>query len=205
MKLFVLGANGRTGTEVIDIALARGHHVTAFVRDAHRVTRTHERLKVMVGDALNTESIAAALPGHDAVVSALGIKSRQLFSTVTLVQEGAASTVAAMTRAGVKRLVLVSAATLFDDSRAIVKFVRWVLRRQVADLIEAERIIGASELEWTFARPPSLSSGVNEKWRSEVGRLPDKAWSMTFRAVAAFMVDALERNAHVREVVGLAS
>jgi putative NADH-flavin reductase len=205
MNLFILGANGRTGTEVIDLALARGHHVTAFVRDASRVTRRHERLRVAVGDPRSTSSIATALPGHDAVVSALGIKPRELFSRVTLVQDCAATTVAAMTRTNVKRLMLVSAATLFDDARLIVRLVRWLLRNQVADVVEAERIIAASELEWTFARPPSLSSGVNEKWRAEVGRLPDRAWSMTFRAVGAFVVNALERHAYVREIVGLAS
>jgi putative NADH-flavin reductase len=205
MKLFVIGANGRTGREFLDLALGKGHEVTAFVRDASRLTRPHPRLTVAVGDPRSTDSLAAALPGHDAVVSALGIKPKELFSKVTLVQDGAATTAAAMTRAGVKRLVLISAATLFDDARPIVKVVRWVLRNQVADVAEAERIIAATDLEWTFARPPSLSSGVEEKWRAEVGRLPEKAWSMTFRAVAAFALDALERHAHVREVVGLAA
>ena len=205
MNLFILGANGRTGTEVIDLALARGHHVTAFVRDASRVTRKHERLRVAVGDPRSTDSLATAMPGHDAVVSALGIKPRELFSRVTLVQECAATTVAAMTRSKVKRLMLISAATLFDDARLIVRIVRRILKNQVADVLEAERIIAATDLEWTFARPPSLSSGVNEKWRAEVGRLPEGAWSMTFRAVGAFAVNTLEQHTHVREIVGLAS
>src|SRR5215467_6664558 len=32
MRLFILGATGRTGAELVDQALARGHAVTAFVR-----------------------------------------------------------------------------------------------------------------------------------------------------------------------------
>ena len=32
MKLFVIGATGRTGQEIVQQALARGHQVTAFVR-----------------------------------------------------------------------------------------------------------------------------------------------------------------------------
>jgi putative NADH-flavin reductase len=32
MKLFVMGATGRTGREVAEQALTRGHQVTAFVR-----------------------------------------------------------------------------------------------------------------------------------------------------------------------------
>jgi len=33
MKLLILGAAGRTGTLLVDQALAAGHTVTAFVRD----------------------------------------------------------------------------------------------------------------------------------------------------------------------------
>ena len=32
MHLFILGANGKTGKQLIDLALARSHQVTAFVR-----------------------------------------------------------------------------------------------------------------------------------------------------------------------------
>ena len=32
MKLFVIGATGRTGPEIVQQALERGHYVTAFVR-----------------------------------------------------------------------------------------------------------------------------------------------------------------------------
>lgn len=32
MKLFVLGATGGTGNELVEAALRRGHQVTAFVR-----------------------------------------------------------------------------------------------------------------------------------------------------------------------------
>ena len=32
MRLLVLGANGKTGTQLVDLALARAHEVTAFVQ-----------------------------------------------------------------------------------------------------------------------------------------------------------------------------
>ena len=38
MKLFVIGATGRTGWEIVQQALARGHHVTAFVRSPEKIT-----------------------------------------------------------------------------------------------------------------------------------------------------------------------
>ncbi|PYQ02666.1 MAG: hypothetical protein DMF82_15390 [Acidobacteria bacterium] len=50
MKLFILGANGKTGTQLVDLALARGHQFTAFVRSPGKITRRHPRLQVQRGD-----------------------------------------------------------------------------------------------------------------------------------------------------------
>ena len=36
MRLFILGANGKVGTQLIDLALSRTHQVTAFVRSPDR-------------------------------------------------------------------------------------------------------------------------------------------------------------------------
>ena len=79
MKLFVIGANGKTGREILDLAGTRGHQVTAFVRSpdklrlaiAHRAGAARS-LTIVSGDPRRPESIAAALPGHDAVLSAIG-------------------------------------------------------------------------------------------------------------------------------------
>jgi putative NADH-flavin reductase len=49
MKLFVIGATGGTGQEIVQQAVARGHHVTAFVRSPETVTLRNERLSVLKG------------------------------------------------------------------------------------------------------------------------------------------------------------
>jgi|SRR5437870_5845382 len=100
MRLFILGANGKTGTQLVDLALARNHQVTAFVRSPEKITRRHPNLQVLHGDPRNVHEMARVLPGHDAVLSALGVRPPQAFRPHTLVQECAASTVGAMTRAG---------------------------------------------------------------------------------------------------------
>ena len=79
MKLFILGANGKTGTQLVDLALARGHQVTAFVRSPGKITRRHPRLQVQRGDPHSADELASALPGHDVVLSALGVRPPQAF------------------------------------------------------------------------------------------------------------------------------
>jgi putative NADH-flavin reductase len=205
MRLFILGANGKTGTQLVDLALARGHEVTAFVRSPGKITRRHPRLEVRRGDPHRVDELASALPGHDVVLSALGVRPPQAFRPHTLVQECAASTVAAMTRAGVKRLVLVSVAVLFPLKGLRFAFFRRLLTHVMRDLGAAEQIVRATPLDWTIARPPRLIETSAEAYRSTRDALPAGGFSMSFRAVAAFILDAVEHRAHVHEIVGLAS
>jgi len=37
MKIALIGATGNAGSRILDEALRRGHHVTAFVRDARKL------------------------------------------------------------------------------------------------------------------------------------------------------------------------
>jgi putative NADH-flavin reductase len=205
MRLFVLGATGNTGTQIVDLALARGHQVTAFVRSPQKITRQEKALTVIKGDPLRVDELARALPGHDAVLSALGPSGLDAFKQSTLLTECAASTVAAMKTAGVGRLGIVSAALLFPEKGLRFVFFRWMLQRHIRDLVSMETVVRATDLDWTIARPPRLIRSSAEKYRGEPDALPHGAWEMSFRAVAAFQLDSLERGTHSREIVGLAS
>ena len=134
MRLLILGANGKTGTQLVDLALARDHEVTAFVRSPAKVTRRHPLLKVLPGDPHSADELAEAVSGHDVVLSALGGRPPHAFRPHTVLQDCAASTVAAMTRAGVGRLVLVSAAVLFPEKGVRFAFFRWLLTQVRRDL-----------------------------------------------------------------------
>jgi hypothetical protein len=67
-----------------------------------------------------------------------------------------------------------------------------------------EGLVAASGLAWTIARPPRLTKSPELTFRALRGALPPGSRAMSFRSVAAFMLDAVERRAHVAEVVGLA-
>lgn len=204
MRLFVLGANGRTGTEIIDLALARGHEITAFVRSPQKLGRAAS-LTVVRGDPLRPDSIKAALPGHDAVLSAIGPHPRDVFRPSTLLTDCARATVAAMSASGVSRLAIVSAAVLFPEKGLYFTFFQWLLRHHARDLRSMERLVQASGLAWTIARPPRLIVAPNTKFRALPNALPPGSRAMSFRSVAAFLLDAVEHRSHLDEIVGLSS
>lgn len=67
MQILLLGATGRTGHPVLLEALARGHHVTALVRDPARapldalVPDERDRLTLVTGSPLNADDVRRAL------------------------------------------------------------------------------------------------------------------------------------------------
>ncbi|MFG2732205.1 NAD(P)-dependent oxidoreductase [Streptomyces canus] len=71
MHIGVIGATGTIGSRVVTEALDRGHHVTAFSRDAAQAQSEERRnnLTWTSVDVLDPKSISDALPGLDVLIS----------------------------------------------------------------------------------------------------------------------------------------
>lgn len=203
MRLFILGATGNTGRELVQLGLARGHQVTAFVRSPDKIPERPPGLRVVPGDPLDPAQLGAALPGHDAVVSALGPAISEAFRPSTLMQRAAASTVRAMAETRVERLALASAAVLFPTPGAFYAFFRWLLREHARDLRGMEEVVRGSSLCWTIGRPPRLVHSSDARYVSQRDGLPRANRSVSFRAFATFLLDCVEQGSHLREIVGV--
>ena len=200
MKLFVIGATGRTGREIVQQALEKGHYVTAFVRSPEGSSLTNERLTVLKGNVVDENQLFEAMQKHDAVLSALG--PRKVFKPSSLLHDSALATTRAMSRSGVRRLVILSAAAHFPGiPNRIVSF---ALRGHMRDSRAMEAIVQASGLDWTIARPPRLTEENYTSYRSREGAAPKMGFTLARKAVAAFMLDASEQQKHFRKIVGIA-
>ena len=200
MKLFVIGATGRTGQEIAEQALQRGHHVTAFVRSPETFTLRHERLSVLKGNVTDENQLSEAMQNHDAVLSALG--PREVFRPSSLLHDSALSTTHAMQRSGVKRLLILSAAAHFPGiPNRIVSF---ILRNHMRDSLAMEKVVQNSGLDWTIARPPRLTQQQYTVYRSWESAAPRMGFSLSRKAVAVFMLDAIEQKKHFHKIVGIA-
>ncbi|NBE52206.1 NAD(P)-dependent oxidoreductase [Streptomyces boluensis] len=73
MHIGVIGATGGIGSRVVTEALDRGHHVTAFSRDATGITENRNRDRDNIDwksvDILDAASVTAAVPGLDVLIS----------------------------------------------------------------------------------------------------------------------------------------
>ena len=160
MKLLVFGATGATGHRLVELALARGHEVMAFVRNPGTLAVGHTNLEVFRGDVTDFASVAKAVRGREAVLCAIGAGARRS----TLRTEGTRNIVCAMEEAGVRRLISQSSLGV-GDSRDILPFhykyaiVPILLRHAFADHEGQEALIRRSRLDWTIVRPGNLTDG----------------------------------------------
>jgi putative NADH-flavin reductase len=161
MQLLVFGATGGTGRELVEQALAQGHEVTAYVRNPAKLGAImHARLQVIRGDVLDAAAVEQAVPGHDAVVCAIGAGAGR----TSLRDDGTRNIVRAMQKTGVRRLICQSSMGI-GDSRANLGFltkyviVPLFLRHAFADHERQEAVVKESDLDWTIVRPPYLKDG----------------------------------------------
>ncbi len=161
MKIVVFGGTGGTGKLIVEEALSAGHDVTVVARDPAKVAgKGDPRLTVLRGDVTDPESILPAVEGKDAVVSALGAPSNR--PPVTVHRVGIANILAAMKRAGVRRLVAISSGGHYEGHDANAsRFFEWIirplfLRHIYEDMAAMDALIEASDVDWTLLRPPRL-------------------------------------------------
>jgi putative NADH-flavin reductase len=207
MRCFILGATGKTGTQLLDLALQHGHSVTAFVRSPQKLPHDRAGLTVIQGSPADVDAMARAMTGHDVIFSALAPQAGEILNSPskrTWTMTGyALNIVEAMDRAGVRRLLAFSSAGLFPNQSLFVRMLSFPARHHMADLREMEQAYQASGLDWTLLRPTWLKTGGSEDYRVAAGALPDDCKAVHFRGLAKSMLDAAAAGSHHRELLGV--
>ncbi|MGZ8514638.1 MAG: complex I NDUFA9 subunit family protein [Candidatus Limnocylindrales bacterium] len=159
--ILVTGASGFVGGHTVPALVSAGHHVVALVRGKASgetvVGRLPPALRSGVdlreGDVTHPASLAAALAGVDAVVHLAAIP-RDFNGGADLARintGGTRAVLAAMTGAGIRRLVHMGALGVADDPRL----------HYASSKARAEAAVRDSDLDWTILKP-SLQFGAGD-------------------------------------------
>lgn len=145
MKVVIIGVTGRVGSRVASELLSRGHTVTGVA--LHVPSEAPPGIKVLEADATKPDSLSPCLAGQDAVISA----SR-------FVTSDADALIAAVKKAGVKRLLVVRGAGSLEvaPSKALMDtdgFPEAFKAEATAGGRFLERLKKESDLDWTFLSP----------------------------------------------------
>ena len=201
MRLLVVGATGRTGQQVVEQALRRGHSVTAVVRRS--LWEATDVLRIVNADPCKAEELLPLMARQDAVISCLGQRPG---GNPWLVRDAAAATIQAMQQSDLQRLVIVSGALLYPSRNPLAQLLKKLMADKLMDGRAAEDAVTASNTNWTVVRPPRLVERNQRKgYRTETGVRPKLTWSLQFQDLAACLLDLSEDGSYSREIVGIAS
>ena len=109
MKIAIIGANGKSGANLVNEALKQGYDVTAIVRNKEY---KNESVKVVYKDIF--ELTKADLAGFDAVISAFAAWSKETFP---LHKKVAAHLVNLLEGTSTRLIVALGGGTLFIDNK----------------------------------------------------------------------------------------
>jgi putative NADH-flavin reductase len=157
MKVALIGATGFVGAPVLAELLSRGHAVTVLARTPGKLA-PQPGLTVVAADALDAAQVAAAVAGHDAVVSAYnpGWTEPGIYD---LFLQGTRAIVEGVKQAGLKRLLVVGGAgslfvapglQLVDTPPFPAEYKQGALAAREA----LNQLKGETALDWVFLSPP---------------------------------------------------
>jgi putative NADH-flavin reductase len=202
MNIVLFGATGTIGSRILNELLARGHAVTAVVRDPSKL-EGRENLTATAGDIFDAASVTEAVRGADVVVSAYGPGP----TNAELLVDATRSLLAGVEASGVKRLIGVGGAgslevapglQLVDTPQFPADWKEIALAHR--DAFQLYKVCG---LDWTSVSPaayihPGERTGkyrtaldtliVNEQGQSEVSA----------EDFAIAVADEVEKPQHIR-------
>jgi uncharacterized protein YbjT (DUF2867 family) len=158
MKVFVTGATGFVGGEVVRQLHEAGHSIRILARhpnsSAVREAVTRWGVEVHPGDAVDPTSLDGGLGGIAAVVHLVGIIAEAGRSTFERVHtEGTRTMLAAAQKAGVQRFIQMSALGTRPNAASRYHQSKWA----------AEELVRRSGLQFTIFRP-SLIYGPGDQF-----------------------------------------
>ncbi|MEI7661802.1 MAG: NAD(P)H-binding protein [Bacteroidota bacterium] len=210
MKILVLGATGRTGKLFTQLATAKDHQVTAIIRNMKGAVLPG--VNYIEGSPTDRQLLTRSLQGIDAVVVSLNINRSsdnpfaRVVSPLTLISDTIKALIPAMEKNNVKRIVTVSASGVGDSWNDMFLAARLLIRysniwRAYEDHDRQERLLLQSALEWTIARPVMLNDKDADEYTASAGK--PTGGNISRKAVATFILDALESEKYVRDFVTL--
>ena len=196
MKVAVIGASGNIGSQIVTEALSRGHTITGIARNPEKIA-SRAGVTAVRGDLSDETALAAALRGHDAVISSVRFRT---FKASQLLNAARAS--------GVKRLLVVGGAGTLEVRPGVAlidtpEFPAAAKEEASAGSVTLKALREEKGLEWTFLSPSAMIGPGERTGKFRLGGDQllvgsDGKSRISIPDFAIAMVDELENARHVR-------
>jgi len=198
MKVFVAGASGRVGQEVVMRLAARGYEVLAASRSAE----SRQWPAGVVGRNLDfhadVETLSEQVRGSYAVVFTAGSRGKDLLQTDAF---GAVKLMKAAAAVGANRFIMLSSLfSLQPEKWEYEESLKRITDYNIAKFFADEWLTRLSGLDWTLVRPSVLK---DEPGTGRIELYPEHDGSIPIPDVAEVLVSTLEMPSTVGQVLDM--
>lgn len=201
MRIFLLGATGRTGKYVLNFSLLLGHQVTALVRDPARISRIQPDLRILKGSPEDPADIKEGIKNCDAVIVTLNNLSQPGCGggqAPFFIANSVRNCLGAMSERGPRRIAVMSMVGVGDSLDYAPAAIRAMkdqgeLKTLFADHEATDMLLKESDMDWTEVRAVALcDNGPLKDLVVTYAGTPRPAPTISRRHVGKFLVECLE-------------
>lgn len=206
MNITLFGASGAIGLKLSQQALAKGHHVKAFVRNPDKIKISHPNLQLIKGELSDSAAILNSVLGSDAIISVLGPPLVRHYKGMQLA-DGHRNIISAMKENGVKRIItLATPSVKFEkDQQSIATVLPGIMAKlffpkPYKEIVEIGNIVRNSDTDWTIVRiiaPNNKLATGNIKVSFGDKKL---RFSISRDDIAAFILKEAEKGEYIKSM-----
>lgn len=203
MQVALYGATGKAGSRILTELVARGHAVTAIVRDTAKIS-PQKGVTVVKGDVSSADAVAEKIKGAEVVVDAYGPPADDTDQLLPATQ----NIIDGVKKAQVKRLIVVGGAGSLFVADGVTLIASGYLPKEYMPIAvshaEALKLLEKSDINWTYFSPagffePGERTGKYRLGKNELISDEKGVSRISMEDYAIALVDELEEPKHEGE------
>lgn len=209
MNVFLLGATGGTGNEILKRLLKEKHHVKVLLRTPSKLQNAFsqaekENLKIIEGSIYETVRLENEFQGCEVIISAIGTGKDNSYTEIY--SEGGRCILQAMRSNEIKKLITITSGLIdmsdpSTDNFFMNRIIRPNYNKVYYDQTRWETILDdTKDIDWICVRPTNLTNkSFTGKYRVNLKHCPKGGWKISRADLANFIVKQIDSDEYTHK------
>lgn len=210
MKIFLLGATGSSGYEILIRLTQENHHVKVLVRNPEKLKisglkqKNENQVEVNQGGVFEPEKLIELSKGCDIIISTLGTGTDNSYTEIY--SQGGRNILSAMRANHIKKLITITSGLIdmsdpSTDNFFLNRIIRPNFNKVYYDQTRWETILDdVNDLDWICVRPTYLTNkAFTGKYRVQDRHCPRGGRKISRADLADFIVKQIDSDEYIRK------
>jgi putative NADH-flavin reductase len=207
MKIFLLGATGATGRELLK-SLSVKFEIKVLVRNPEiflvEEFKSPLRIEIIKGDVSEADKLRQHFEGCDVIISSLGTGTENRLTDIY--SNGGRNILNAMRVNGIKKLITISSGLIdvsdpSTDNFFLNRIIRPNYNKPYYDMIRWETILDdTKDIDWVCVRPTKLiNKPATHNYRVQLNHCPPNGWKISRADIADFILNQITSDEYIHK------